>query len=150
VTDVDTTQDSLPSIESLDDFADLIARADQLYLRWSRGPAVDEGRASCDDLTGAPLDGLSATPLAVEEWWGDRPLRLWAARRIYDYRHLPEIRGPVRPWVLRGREIGRGPDNEPLVECLEPLAWIAAEVVHDATRLVEAQRSQWGPLRRQP
>ncbi|MEW2505921.1 DUF6098 family protein [Amycolatopsis sp. NPDC047767] len=40
-------------------------------------------------------------------------MRLWLARRLYDYEHL---RGPgVRPWVLRGLEIARGPGNEPLI-----------------------------------
>ncbi|WP_370643856.1 DUF6098 family protein [Amycolatopsis sp. DSM 110486] len=27
----------------------------------------------------------------------------------------------MRPWVLRGTEVARGPDNEPLVRCDEPL-----------------------------
>jgi len=33
-------------------------------------------------LTGAGLPGLSANPVAVEDWWGDRSRRLWAARRM--------------------------------------------------------------------
>jgi hypothetical protein len=97
-----------------------------------------------------PLPGLSANPLAVEPWWGDRSLRLWVARRLYDYRHLRYLRGPdVRPWVLVGSQCGRGPDNEPLVRVRRPVAWIADAALVEAEHLVEAQNSaEWGPLDR--
>ena len=89
----------------------------------SRGPSADVTGTSSDDLTGVPLPGLSASPFAVELWWGDRPLRLWIARRLHDYSHLEHEKRPgVRPWVLEGRELGRGPDNEPLVRCDRPVA----------------------------
>ncbi|WP_309110887.1 DUF6098 family protein, partial [Saccharothrix sp.] len=45
---------------------------DRLFVRWSKGPEADEGRHSRDGLTGVRLPGLSANPLAVEPWWGDR------------------------------------------------------------------------------
>lgn len=49
-------------------------------------------------------------------------MRVWAARRLHDYAHLPHDKGPgVHPWVLTGREAGRGPDNEPLVADARPL-----------------------------
>ncbi|HEX5741588.1 MAG TPA: DUF6098 family protein, partial [Pilimelia sp.] len=99
------------TIETLDELAALVAaedRGESLYLRWSAGPAADCGagapapQTSRDSLTGVELPGLSASPLRVEPWWEDRPLRLWVARRLYDYRHLREQRGPhVRPWVMR-------------------------------------------------
>ncbi len=86
----------------------------------------------------------------MEEWWRDRPVRLWVARRLYDYRHLANLRGPgVRPWVLRGELCGRGPDNEPLVRCHRPVAWIADTALREAMTEVEAQGSgEWGPLDR--
>jgi hypothetical protein len=63
---------------------------------------------SVDELTGVRPRGLSANPLRVESWWTDRPLRLWVARHLHDYRHLREGKGrEVRPWVLRGSEVGR-------------------------------------------
>ncbi|WIX90069.1 DUF6098 family protein [Amycolatopsis sp. DG1A-15b] len=69
----------------------------------------------------------------------ERSLRLWLARRLYVYEHLRDLRGPgVQPWVLRGREIARGPDNEPLVVAVEPLAWVADE---------QGSR-EWGPMDR--
>jgi hypothetical protein len=96
------------------------------------------------------LPGLSANPLAVEPWWEGRSIRLWVGRRLYDYRHLRDLRGAgTRPWVLRGRPCGRGPDNEPLVRCLQPLGWISDEALQESERLVEAEGSpEWGPLDR--
>jgi hypothetical protein len=144
------TGDELPHLSRLEDLVAIVVDSSaEVYVRWSRGPSCDIGSTSCDDLTGVELPGLSVNPLAVEQWWGDRPVELWVARRLYDYRHLREVRGPdVRPWVLEGREVARGPDNEPLVICDRPLAWLDADVVEHATRLVDEQRGHWGPLRR--
>src|SRR5687767_9407420 len=123
-------------VRSLDELARLVEERPALYIRWSKGPEADADRTSRDDLTGAPLPGLCANPLAVEDWWEDRPVRLWVARRVHDYHHLRE---------------GRGPDNEPLVDCKRPVAWVADEVVAEATGVVEAAtEDDWGPLRRSP
>ncbi|MEV5767141.1 DUF6098 family protein [Micromonospora sp. NPDC052213] len=149
----------MPVVDGLDQLVDLLRRADpdeELYVRWSLGPGADlagergSGQSSKDALTGIDLPGLSANPLAVESWWGGRPLRLWVARRLYDYCHLRELRGPgVRPWVLVGEQCGRGPDNEPLVHCHRPVAWVSERALREADRAVEAQASpEWGPLHR--
>jgi hypothetical protein len=141
----------LPVLTDLSGLVDLVSDTDgELYVRWSRGPRVDAGTSSQDGLTGVPLPGLSANSLRVEPWWGDRSLRLWLARRLYDYRHLRELRGPgVRPWVLAGTECGRGPDNEPLVTDVRPLAWIDDSVLVECEKEVAAQQSaEWGPLDR--
>lgn len=138
----------LPTITKL---ADLVRHlGDDVYVRWSKGPDEDAASTSRDSLTGVELPGLSASPLLIEPWWGDRSRELWVARRLFDYRHLRDLRGhDVRAWVLRGAEVGRGPDNEPLVRCLEPLAWVADEVLRECSDLVDAQHSQeWGPLDR--
>ena len=139
-------------VRSLDELARLVEERPGLYIRWSRGPEADADRTSRDELTGAELPGLCANPLAVEDWWEDRPVRLWVARRVHDYHHLREERGPgVRAWVLEGEELGRGPDNEPLVDCKRPVAWVLDEVVAEASRVVEAATDEdWGPLRRTP
>ncbi|HET9516819.1 MAG TPA: DUF6098 family protein [Actinoplanes sp.] len=152
------TDDTMATVRDLDELVELVGHfpQDELYVRWSRGPAVDlrddeTGAAtSRDALTGVPLPGLSANPFAVEPWWGDRPLKLWVARRLYDYQHLRELRGPgVRPWVLVGEACGRGPDNEPLVRCRRPVAWIDDLALRESQRLVQAQDSrEWGPLDR--
>lgn len=141
----------MPVVENLTEFVDLVRGATgDLYVRWSHGPHADREVSSRDGLTGVALPGLSANSLRVEPWWGDRSLRLWLARRLYDYRHLRELRGPgVRPWVLAARECGRGPDNEPLVADVRPLAWIADAVLEECEREVAEQRSpEWGPLDR--
>ncbi|MGH9057442.1 MAG: DUF6098 family protein [Acidimicrobiales bacterium] len=119
-----------------------------LYFRWSLGPEADRSGRSRDELTGVDLPGLSVSALVVEPWWGDRPRHLWAARRLYHYRHLAERRPGARPWVLAGRECGRGPDNEPLVECLRPVAWVAPEVVAEAKYLMDHLDAGWGSLDR--
>jgi hypothetical protein len=141
----------LPTIDDLDALTDLVSRERSLFVRWSRGPAFDVESRSRDELTGVPLPGLCANPLSVEAWWGDRPVRTWVARRLYDYRHLQDQRGPdVRPWVLEGIECGRGPDNEPLVGDVRPIAWVADHVIADAIDEVHraSRTDEWGPLRR--
>lgn len=140
------------AITSLDRLAELVRTRDSLFVRWSIGPGDDLRRAhSRDGLTGAPLPGLSANPLNVEPWWGDRPVRLWVARRLHDYSHLKDARSAdTRPWVLEGEEVGRGPDNEPLVSCRKPVAFIDDSVLRQAAREVESQADDyWGPLDRE-
>ncbi|MEU0100086.1 DUF6098 family protein [Streptomyces sp. NPDC006267] len=73
----------------------------------------------------------------------------WGARRLYDYSHLPRVRGSgARPWVLHGTEAGRGPDNEPLVRQIEPLGWIAPPVIAQANDVIGHQPGAWGPMLR--
>jgi hypothetical protein len=101
-----------------------------------------------EELTGwLRLRSVAGLP---EAWWRDRPMRLWVARRLYDYRHLAELRGTgTRPWVLVGDLCGRGPDNEPLVRCRRPVAWISDTALREALAAVEEQGSdEWGPLDR--
>jgi hypothetical protein len=145
------------TIDSLDALAALVADTElgcDLYVRWSRGPAADlygDGRQSSrDELTGIALPGLSASPLRVEPWWHDRPLTTWVARRLYDYRHLQRHHGGnVRPWVFLGHEQARGPDNEPLVICTRPIAWVSPSTLHECEALTKAQpATYWGPLDR--
>ena len=56
----------LPTLRSLDEVAEILDHRRDLYVRWSRGPELDTQATSTDDLTGVPLPGLSANPLAVE------------------------------------------------------------------------------------
>ncbi|CAL9368695.1 DUF6098 family protein [Streptomyces griseomycini] len=145
-----SASDDLPVVESLAELTALVERDRGLYVRWSRGPATDlRAVSSKDDLTGVAMSGLSANPLDVEEWWQDRSVGLWVARRLHDYAHLPHEKGRgVRPWVLKGRENGRGPDNEPLVTDVRPLCWIDLGVIDEAQTEVARQEHPWGPLRR--
>ncbi|MFK8907408.1 DUF6098 family protein [Streptomyces sp. YS-3] len=141
---------SLPTLTGLDAVTALVADRQDLYVRWSCGPERDlRSVSSTDDLTGIQLPGLSASALGVEKWWGDRPARVWVARRLYDYCHLPAVKDPAtRPWVLRGREVGRGPDNEPLVIDVQPLAWITDDVITEAVDIIKRLPGRWGPMDR--
>jgi hypothetical protein len=136
-------------MSTMRELVDAVRRHGQkLYVRWSSGPEVDSDSQSRDDLTGVELPGLSASALAVEDWWEGRPLETWVARRLYDYRHLRERRG-AKPWLLLGTEVGRGPDNEPLVRCERPLAWVAEGVIASSERLIDEQAGEWGTLDRE-
>lgn len=142
--------DDLPVVRTLTELTELVERHQGLYVRWSRGPATDlRDVSSTDDLTGVSMPGLSANPLDVEDWWEDRPVRVWVARRLHDYAHLPHEKGPgVRPWALAGKETARGPDNEPLVTDVRPMCWIDQQVIDEAKAEVSRQENPWGPLRR--
>lgn len=138
--------DDLPVLQTLDDVTKAVEGRDDLFIRWSSGPAADAEGVSRDALTGSPLPGLCANPLAVESWWGDRSLRGWVARRLCDYEHLREQ--AARPWLLRGHEQGRGPDNEPLVQCTEAVAWVGLRAVEEAEAEIARHDVEWGPLHR--
>jgi hypothetical protein len=139
----------LPIVRSIDDLLELVDTRSDLYIRWSKGPDADEDRRSRDALTGVELPGLSANPLTVEPWWGARSLRVWIARRLYDYHHLGARREkPRAAWVLAGRECARGPDNEPLIDQVEPVASIDPAVVDEAVAVIEGLNEDWGSLAR--
>ncbi|NYE39179.1 DUF6098 family protein [Streptomyces fulvorobeus] len=140
----------MPVFGTLDALAELVASRRGLYVRWSLGPELDlQSVCSRDALTGVPLPGLSANALDIEEWWGERPVRIWVARRLYDYSHLQRVRHHLtRPWVLHGSEAGRGPDNEPLVHRVEPLGWIGPRAITEADEVITHQPGPWGPMLR--
>lgn len=50
------------------------------------------------------------------------PTADWLARRICQY--LRELREGAEPWILTGTEAGTGPDNEPLLVDVTPIAWL--------------------------
>ena len=48
-----------------------------------------------------------------------------------------------------GEECGRGPDNEPLVTCRRPVAWVPEDALAECEKVVDEQPSdEWGPLDR--
>ncbi|MFD8495535.1 DUF6098 family protein [Amycolatopsis sp. NPDC059657] len=143
----------VPELASLQELVKLYEDRPGLYVRWAPEWAPPRG-GSVDELTGAALPGLSVNPLAPEPWWGQRPLELWLARRLYDYCHLRHVRPrPTRAWVLDGTVVGRGPDNEPLLAEPEPVARLSSLVLDEARallRLWSHEDAEWGPLRRPP
>lgn len=100
-----------------------------LYLRHSPGPEADAMHPSVDHESGLPMPGHSANPLRPPRWW-TRPVEDWLASAVCQY--LRELDEGARPWVLTGDVIDVGPDNEPLLVEVRPIAWLSAELVTEA------------------
>lgn len=109
-------------IDDLDELADVVAREPAVFVRYSCGPRRDALHASRDYEAGVDLPGLSVTPLTPEPWW-TRPAVDWIARRVCKYMDQADGAPDRRPWVLTGEVVGNGPDHEPLVVDVEPIAW---------------------------
>lgn len=110
----------------------LVADGVRLFVRYSHGWERDRESGSIDTESGLELPGLSVNPLNPEPWW-TRPLSDWLARQLCQYKHLME-KDPSRfPWVLRGTCVGRGPDCEPLLVDVEPVAVLSPGLISEAT-----------------
>ncbi len=126
----------LRRIDHLAQLAAVVRACPGLHVRYSEGPDADTRRSSIDTESGLELPGLSVNPLDAERWW-TRPLEDWLARQLCQYRHLAE-KDPQRiAWVLRGEHCGRGPDCEPLLREVEPIAVIGAHVLLEARERYE-------------
>lgn len=113
-------------LHRLDDLVDLMVLGIPLYLRYSLGPDDDAEHPSVDHESGLPVPGHSADPLRPPDWW-TLPAEDWLARRL-----CRTYRDGARPWVLSGEVVDRGPDNEPLLVHVKPIAWLTAELVREA------------------
>ncbi len=102
---------------------------ESLYLRYSPGPESDAEYSSTDHESELVMPGVSVNPLAAPRWW-TLPLEDWLARRVCQY--LRKIDEGARPWLLTGRQVDFGPDNEPLLVDITPIAWISPELVDEA------------------
>lgn len=132
----------LPPLRTLDELEALVGDAGPIYVRYSEGPERDAHERSVDYESGLPLPGLSVNPLRPEAWW-TRPVRDWLARQICQYRELQDEDGDRIAWVLTGRETGRGPDCEPLLADVAPMARLTPALVEEASR-VYAERFDVG------
>jgi Family of unknown function (DUF6098) len=121
----------LPVIHELGQLADVACGDGEKYLRYSAGPDADGQQTSRDYESGLTLPGLSVVPLTPPCWWG-RPTVDWLARQISKYAHLGGEESDRCAWVLAGREVARGPDDEPLVADPRPLAILSTSVVEQA------------------
>jgi len=117
-------------VQSLRELAELVEIGEPLFVRYSQGPEADAAEVSVDHESGCTLPGLSVNPLDPEPWW-DRPREHWVARQLQQYAHLAA--GERYAWVLTGAVVGRGPDCEPLVVEVRPLARIAARALDEAS-----------------
>lgn len=130
--------DGLFVAEDLQTVTDLVRRHGTLYLRYSEGPGADQRSGNSRDYEAdLPLPGLSVTTISPEPWW-DRPLEDWVARRLCKYDELGDEHGRY-PWLLTGKVVGRGPDHEPLLTHVTPVARIAPAAVDEAARCYRAR-----------
>ncbi|TDE13513.1 DUF6098 family protein [Jiangella asiatica] len=121
----------IPTIRTLDELTRAVRSHTDVFLRYSHGPDEDrEAGASIDYESGARMPGLSVTTVQPEPWW-PRAATDWVARRVCKYAELGAEEGR-RPWLLTGRVVGHGPDHEPLVVDVEPLAFLADSVVRES------------------
>jgi hypothetical protein len=121
----------MPTLERLAELVSLIGGGVPLHLRYSPGPAEDMSHPSTDHESGLVMPGLSANPLDPPGWW-TLPAEDWVARAVCQY--LRELDEGARPWVLTGRVVDTGPDNEPLLVDIQPVAWLSGELIHEARR----------------
>jgi hypothetical protein len=120
----------LPVLNALDDVVSLVAGATRpTYVRFSSHPPDDQLDVSIDHESGLVLPGVAVNPMSAPAWWTGRPLEDWIRRQIRTYAHLRSTDSSRVCWLLTGREIGRGPDNEPLLADVVPLATISDSVV---------------------
>jgi hypothetical protein len=132
-------------LDSLEELVDLVRARPDLHVRYSEGYDADKSSASIDTESGLELPGLSVNPLGPEQWW-TRPLDDWIARQLCQYRHLSEKNPDRFAWVLTGRVVARGPDNEPLLVDIEPIARLSAGLLTEAeTRYRENFDAGRGP-----
>jgi hypothetical protein len=118
-------------LSSLTELEALVREQPGLHVRYSKGPEHDRAEASIDTESGLQLPGLSVNPLDPEPWW-TRPLGDWLARQVCQYEDLAAKNPDRYAWVLRGREVGRGPDCEPLLADVEPIALLQESLLEDA------------------
>ncbi|MFL6143752.1 MAG: DUF6098 family protein [Labedaea sp.] len=121
----------MDTLERLDELVGLLDLGIPLYLRYSPGPEADAAHPSVDHESGLAMPGHSANPLQPPDWW-TLPVADWLARRVCQY--LREMHEGARPWVLTGAVVDFGPDNEPLLVNLEPIAWLSPGLVDEAHR----------------
>ncbi|MBO1902408.1 hypothetical protein J4H92_10660 [Leucobacter weissii] len=108
-----------------------VRRFPGLHVRHSPGPFVDASGPNVDLESGLELPGLSADPLDPEDWW-HRPVADWLARQLRGYRQLADREPDRIAWVLTGQFVGRGPDGEPLLANVLPVAGLSDELIAEA------------------
>ncbi|WP_231706618.1 MULTISPECIES: DUF6098 family protein [Tsukamurella] len=101
-----------------------------LYVRYSEGPDADRRNGPSRDYEAEyVLPGLSVATLTPEPWWS-LETRTWVVRRVCTYRELDVA--DRYAWVLTGRQVGRGPDHEPLVRSVSPVGRLTRALIAEA------------------
>ncbi len=132
------------SLDTLDELSRVVTSLGHVYIRYSEGPDADRA-GSVDTESGLQLPGLSVNPLHAESWW-TRPFEDWLARQVCQYQHLHQKDPDRFAWVLTGVEVGCGPDCEPLLREVAPVARLSHDLLTEASaRYRERFRAGHGP-----
>ncbi|WP_026877192.1 DUF6098 family protein [Jiangella gansuensis] len=127
--------DDLPMLDSLDDVLRTVDDRPGLFVRYSKGPSVDlRNGPSRDYEADVDLPGWSVTTVEPEPWW-TRSTADWVARRLCKYDELDQE--DRFPWLLTARVVGYGPDHEPLVTEMRPVARVGRNALAEARRRYE-------------
>jgi hypothetical protein len=121
------------TIDELGELTELATSTAEVYIRYSVGPEADAEHPSRDYEADLDLPGLPVTTLRPEPWWRRDPID-WVARRVCKYMDLAHRAPDRRPWVLTGEVVGYGPDHEPLIGAVQPLAWIGERALEQASK----------------
>jgi hypothetical protein len=141
----------LPVLGALDDVVDVVATSDRpVYVRFSPKPPSDEADVSVDHVSGLRLPGLPVNPISPPAWWVGRSLEDWVRRQICTSAHLRHADSSRACWLVTGREVGRGPDNEPLLGDVRPLATISADVVAACGKQAQSTPAPWQGAAEEP
>ncbi|GAA3100244.1 hypothetical protein JOF29_003146 [Kribbella aluminosa] len=125
-----------PDIDDLAALVDLVATRSEVFLRYSEGPNADaRAGPSRDYEADVDLSGLSVTTVEPEPWWPRATIQ-WTARRLFKYAELGDAEGRY-PWLLTGDIAGYGPDHEPLLVNVRPLARITPPLLDQARTVYE-------------
>jgi low affinity Fe/Cu permease len=131
------SEGTIPTVDRLSDVTRLVEMHPNLYIRHSKGPEADaEDGASRDYEADVDLPGLSVSTIAPEEWWPGAA-EDGVARRICKYDDLTEEDPSRFPWLLTGKQVGWGPDHEPLVRLDRPIALISRSALAEARQRYE-------------
>lgn len=132
------SEEELPAVDDLDEIVRLVQERPHLFVRYSRGPAHDGTDGTSRDYEAdVDMPGLSVATVGPEPWW-TRPPEDWVARRLCQYDQLGDEEDRFA-WLLTGRVVGYGPDHEPLVVDVEPVARIDREALRQAQRLYRSR-----------
>jgi Family of unknown function (DUF6098) len=120
----------LAEVTTLASLAEPVANTPGLYVRWSTGPDTDHDERSTDYATGLELPGLAVNPLTPPTWW-TLPVEVWVARPIRACARLSDDQPAHIAWTDRPHA-ERGPDNEPLLVDVQPIARLRASDLGEA------------------
>lgn len=123
----------LAKADTLAEIVELVHTFHTLFLRYSEGPEADADGPSMDYEADLRLPGLSVTVVSPEPWW-ERPVEDWVARRLCKYAELGEEEGRF-PWLMTARVVGNGPDHEPLVDDVRPVARVSEKALDEAVEV---------------